>query len=155
MNFKLDNAYYATEPNQIIISPQYKTGWEIIISQSNQVIIKQYKLFGLRVLIKHRIPFSDVATIRAIRSDVSVYKGTSLKEKADHSMRLWHISDQESFVGEEQKGFRHEIAIITNQGTTINIASGTTSWDDLEAGITMSPKLANLLELVQKMVGKH
>jgi len=105
--------------------------------------------------LQHRVPFSNIATIRAIRTDIPVYEGTSLKEKANHSMQLWHFSDQESFVGQERKGFRHDIIIITNQGTTISLASGTTTWSDLEAGNAMSPGIANLYKLLRQIIGNH
>lgn len=155
MGLKLDGAHCTVEPHQIVITPRSKTGWEIIISQPVQEIDKQYRVFGLKTPIRNRIPFSNIAVIRAIRTDISIYKGTSLKQKAIQSMGMWHLADQESFVGKERKGFRHDIVVITNQNETIDIASGTTSWDDLEAGNTMSPAIADLHDLLRKMIGKH
>ena len=155
MNIKLDSAHCAAEPHRIIISPQRKIGWEIIISQAKQEVIKQYRLFGLKLPLQYRVPFSNIAAIRAIRTDIPVYEGTSLKEKINHSIQLWHFSDQESFVGQKRKGFRHDIIIITNQGTTISLTSGTTTWSDLEAGNAMSPGIANLYKLLRQMIGNH
>ncbi|MFC2027428.1 hypothetical protein ACFLU3_01940 [Chloroflexota bacterium] len=155
MNIELNSAHCFVEPHRIIISPQYKTGWEIVVSQVKQEVLKQYRLFGLILPWQHRIPFSNIATIRAIRTDISVYEGTSLKEKINHSMQLWQFSEQESFVGQERKGFRHSLIIITKHGKTCSIVSGTTTWDDLESGNAMSPGIAHLHELLRQMIDNH
>lgn len=149
---KLDGASCTVKPHKLTISPQGRFGWEITVSQVEQEVLWQYQLFGLELPLKRHLLFSDIVSIRAIRTDVPVYQGTSFAEKFKYSLSTWQIVDQELLVGRKRKGFRHDVVFRTTKGITINVVSGTTTWDDLEAGRIMSPGIADVQDLLRKMI---
>ena len=153
MAIELDGSICIILPEEIVIKPNRKTGWETTICQIRQDITRQYYVFGLKLPFRLRIAFSDVTGITIKRSDVPVYRGTTLEEKFRWSLILWNVSERELFVGEERRGFRHDILFATNQGKSIKIVSGTTTWDDLEQGAMKSPGIEKLESHLTQMAG--
>ena len=151
MAIELDGAICTILPQEIVIHPNRKTGREITITQVDQEVTRQYYLLGLKLPFRLRVAFSDIASIALNRTDVAVYRGTSLEEKVRWSLISWNVSEPQFFVGEERPGFRHNIVLTTNQGKSITIASGTITWEGLEKGATISPGIEELERRLRQM----
>jgi len=153
MEIELDGAICKILPQEIVIHPNRKTGRKITIRQVDQQVTRQYYLLGLKLPFRLNVVFPDIVSIELNRTDVSVYRGTSLEEKARWSLVSWNVSEPQLFVGEERPGFRHDIVLTTNQGKSITIASGTTTWKNLEQGAIISPGIEELDNRIRQMVG--
>lgn len=152
MAIELDGAICTILPQEIVIHPNRKTGWKTTISQVDQEVVRQYYLLGLKLPFRLKVAFPDITSIELIRTDVAVYRGTSLEEKVRWSLISWNVSEPQLFVGEERSGFRHDIVLTTNQGKSITIASGTATWENLEQGATISPGIEELERRLRQMV---
>ena len=149
MEIELDGAICKILPQEIVIHPNRKTGRKIAISQVDQQVTREYYFLGLKLPLRLDIVFPDIVSIELNRTDV----GTSLEEKARWSLISWNVSEPQFFVGEERPGFRHDVVLTTNQGKSITIASGITTWENLEQGATISPGIEELDSRLRQMVG--
>ncbi|MBM4463064.1 MAG: hypothetical protein FJ012_06960 [Chloroflexi bacterium] len=114
------------EGGKIVLRPHRRTGWETVLNQSDRHITMQLKVFGLRLPLKRRIPFSQV--VRVAR-----FSRESWWSRYGTGGGNWPafpgpgggpvIITNPSRLPMPDKGWRYDILLTVRRGKTIKIGT--------------------------------
>jgi hypothetical protein len=120
----MGNVNYRVEPHSITIRPYLGTGWETVLNQMDREVAMQLKLLGLRLPVRRRFSYSQVARV-----------ATVCRETWWSRIWLeWSIGNPEERSPMPDKGWRYDI-LLAVEGGKKPIRIGTVKSPDIASEI--------------------
>ncbi|GAG30268.1 unnamed protein product, partial [marine sediment metagenome] len=78
----MDNANLTVDAERVTFRPRLGTGWETVLNHMDREITMQFKVIGLRLPLKRRVPYSEVVRIGSVSKSRPSLRGRLFTRKA-------------------------------------------------------------------------
>lgn len=128
---EFDNGLCSVGPRQITLRPGVAAGWAIDVDRNLQKITVRAQLLGTWVpLLKWRYPFSQVATVKRIRTDRHVRFRAMGDGTLGGLLKSWLPAPlpRDHRTHRTNIGFRYELIIFLRSQERIKLGAYTARW---------------------------